>query len=157
MEPIQFHVEYDPPALGMAHVPIKVAGPGTLTLEAGGLHVCAAKAKTGGLLALFALGTLVFVGFLVAREHLGLGTSGAGLAVTGGLVLTAFLRKKAGLGKPVEYHYPWKSLAKLSYDANKGCLIVVLKGKRPAGGLFVKAPKGAPLEQALRSKLAERG
>ncbi len=64
--------------------------------------------------------------------------------------------KRRRLGEPVEYRYPWKHLKKLDYDANKGCLILVLKGKRPTGGLFVKQPKDSPLELLLRRQLAER-
>jgi len=150
------NVEFRPPAIGSTQVPIKITGPGTLELRAEGLHVVGAKVATRGrslvvLLALVLFGTAM----VLLQRFLGLGSvsSGALAGVLGVGVLLPLLRQPAKAGERVEHLFPWANVKKVTYDGAAQCVVVVIKGMKPRGGLFIVQPVHSELQRALEQRL----
>ncbi|MBL4847339.1 MAG: hypothetical protein JKY65_17605 [Planctomycetes bacterium] len=150
------NVTFRPPALGSSFVPIKITGEGTLELRDDGLYATgAAVSGSGRALAVF-LGTLAF-GLVAAGLQTVLGldsawSGGIGAALAVGFVIP-MLRRPAKEGAPVTQLFPWKNVKRVSWDGTSECLIVVIQGMKPKGGLYVLQPKDSPLEQELKAKL----
>ncbi len=148
-------VEYCPPALGTSVVPIPITGAGTLELNDDGLHVVGAKVANNGrgaiiMLALFATMTVAMVlRFVLELE----GAVSYGGAVAGGTVLlVTMLKKPAKVGERVEQRIPWANIKKVTWDALHEAIVVVVKGMKPKGGLYIRQPKGSELEAKIRAR-----
>ncbi len=153
---MSMNVEFRPPAVGSTQVPIKITGPGTLELRAEGLHVVGAEVATRGrslivLLALVLFGTAM----VLLQRVLGLNSaaSGAISGVLGVLVLLPMLRQPAKAGARVEHLFGWSNVKKVTYDGAAQCLVVVIKGMKPRGGLFIVQPPGSELQQAIEQRI----
>lgn len=148
-------VTFRPPAIGSRVVPIRLTGAGTLDLTDEGIHVTAAEAGGRGRGLLIVLG-LIAAGVVVAimrNSGFGEGLSyGAGAGL--GLVLIQVLRMAAPEGERAEKLFPWGNIKKVTYDATTECMIVVVKGMKPKGGLYVLQPKDSPLQKQIEKHLA---
>lgn len=153
------HVEFRPPAVGTSQVPIKITGPGTLQLDDVGLQVVGAEVANRGRSLVFLLAVLVFAVVMVTLQRtlsLSSTVSGAIAGVAGALVLIPVLRAPAKAGAPIEICFPWENVKKITYDGASQCLVVVIKGMKPNGGLFVAQPPGSELQRQLEARLAAR-
>ncbi len=116
-------------------------------------------AKTGGRMFRIVLGAIAFVAcMVVVRQFLNLPSSvGYGVsAAVGGTLLLSALRVPSASGQSVELHYAWENLRKVTYDHSMHCLVLVFKGKKPKGGLYVVQPPNSPLEHSLKERLQAR-
>ncbi|HGG57113.1 MAG TPA: hypothetical protein ENK31_04900 [Nannocystis exedens] len=148
-------VEFFPPALGVSVVPIPITGPGTLQLEEDGLRVVGAKVANRGRGALVMLAIFATVTFLIVlRYFLGITSSWSygGAAASGGALLMMMLKKPAKIGEEVRCTFPWSKIKKVSWDQLSECLVVVVKGMKPKGGLYIRQPKNSELEAAIRAR-----
>lgn len=150
-------VTFRPPAVGNRIVPIRYTGAGTLDLRDDGIHVTAAHTKGRGRGALAVLSLLAMAALAYVLQHV------LGLApfltygLIGGLaagVWIPVLRKPAGEGERVEQTFPWKNIKKITWDATSECMVIVVKGMKPKGGLYVLQPKNSPLQQQVEKHLA---
>jgi hypothetical protein len=151
-----FDIELQPPALPHSHRPIPIAGPGKLTLRDDGLLVSAAKA-TGSARKVLAIASILGLSALymmVERSHgLLMTLLGACAIGAGWVVVDRALARRAEVGEPVEHFFAWKHVQKLVWEQASGCLIVLIKGGRPEGGVYVAVPKDSPIEAAIRARM----
>lgn len=149
-------VEFRPPAIGSTQVPIKITGPGTIELREDGLHAVGAEVAERGRALAVLVGLGVFcVGMVLLKSQLGLGSgASAGIsAAAGAIILLPSLRKPAKAGEPMELSFPWSNVKKVMYDGAAQCLVVVIKGMKPKGGLFIVQPANSDLERAIAARL----
>lgn len=149
-------IELRPPAMGTHHAPIALTGPGTLELRDDGLHVTASAVANRHRGLLFVAGILGFaVTWVALRRVFDVGDfASRAIAIAVGVgVFLPLMRRPAKLGAPREMVFPWKNVAKITWDGSSQCLVVVIKGMKPSGGLYVLAPEGSPLEATLRARL----
>ena len=148
-------VVYRPPAVGATQVPIPITGKGTLSFENEGLKVNALKVASRG------RGLLIVVAFIAAilvivllRQAFGLDTTySTGIGGGVGLLLIQALRKPAKEGEAVEQLFPWAKVRKVAWDSSVECLVVVIKGMKPKGGLYIVQPKDSALERRISEHL----
>lgn len=152
-------VTFRPPSVGNTVVPIRYTGAGTLDLEDDGIHVTAARATGRGRGALAAV-TLIAMGVLgYVLQHVAGLSSFVTYGIIGGLaagVWIPVLRKPAQEGERVEQIFPWANIKKVTWDATTECMIVIVKGMKPKGGLYVLQPKESPLQKQIEKHLASQ-
>jgi hypothetical protein len=151
-------VEYRPPPFGTTQVPIKITGAGTLELSESGLRVVGAAVASRGRALVFLLGMLVLGVLMVTLQSLGVSQVRAQIigAAAGMAFLFPLLRKPATAGAPVELQVPWGNVKKIVYDGLAQCMVIVIKGMKPSGGLFVVQPPDSPLQRELAARIAAR-
>ena len=148
-------VEYCPPALGTTVVPIPITGQGTLEIGDDGLRVVGAKVANGGRGALIMLVLVAMISVaVILRTVLGIESSWSYGGVVGGgaALLTVMLRRPAKVGERVEQTIPWGNIKKVSWDALHESLVVVVKGMKPKGGLYIRQAKDSELEATIRRR-----
>lgn len=137
-------------------MPIKITGPGTLDLRDDGIHVVGHQVANNGRALLFLLALFgSVVTFVVAKMALGLsdGMSGGVSTVMFAGMVGAMLKRPAQDGAKVEQVFAWSKVKKVVYDAGSECLVVVVKGMKPSGGLFIVQPMDSALEQEIKARL----
>jgi len=151
------NVTFRPPAVGNTVAPIRYTGAGTLDLRGDGIHVAAARA-TGRSQGAWAVATFVAMAALgyVLQHVVGL-SAFVTYAIIGGSAVAVWvpvLRKPAQEGERVETLFPWAKIKKVTWDATSECMVVVVKGMKPKGGLYVLEPKDSPLQKQVEKHLA---
>ena len=151
---LSLQVEFRPPAIGSTQVPIRITGPGTIELRDDGLHVGGARVALRGRSAALLVAILLFTGAVVwFGKQLDTDLT-IFAAVSGGLLLLALLRMPAKAGKPIEQVFPWANIKRVSYDGATQCVVVMIKGMKPKGGLFIVQPPHSELERSIAARLA---
>lgn len=147
-----------PPPVAKVYAPIKVTGKGTLEVEDDGLHVSgftvgSSPGRTFGI-----IGGLVVFGVVlwVAAGMVGLSTKVSTLIAmaAAAAVFIPVSRMPAKEGEPITHVFPWGNVKKVVWDSPSECLVVVIKGMSPKGGLFILQPEGSELQQRLEAKIA---
>ena len=151
------NVTLRPPPLGNTHVPIKMTGDGQLEIRDDGLFVTASEVASKGrglFLVLALIGSVATM--VVLRGALGLeGSVSTGVSAgVGGAILLPMMKKPAQSGAPISRLFPWKHVKKVTWDATTECLVVVIKGTKPKGGLYIVQPNDSDLQKELVAKLA---
>jgi hypothetical protein len=52
--------------------------------------------------------------------------------------------------------YPWPSIRKVRYDDPRGALVLLIKGAKPKGELFIRQPKDSPLQREIEAQLTQQ-
>ncbi len=142
-------VVYDPPGMGQSRVPNPISGDGTLAVTDDGIAVEGNKSHDVSFLAL-----LAFLASLALGIYFDLGTNiTVVIALTAiGIVAATRLRSK----KRIQVHYPWSAIRKMRYDTKRGALVLLIKGAKPKGELFIRQPADSPLQRDLAARLAAK-
>ncbi|RLB48657.1 MAG: hypothetical protein DRJ42_22740 [Deltaproteobacteria bacterium] len=151
-------IQLRPPPIGTAHAPIKITGSGTLEMEDDGLHITgfAIAGSTGRTLGIV-LGILTFsvvVTLMTSIFDLATRTSSVIAIAAAAPVFLAATRKAAKEGERVSQVFPWANVKKVTWDSGSECLVVVIKGMDPKGGLFILQPQDSELQRELEAKVA---
>jgi hypothetical protein len=148
-------VEYRPPDIGTTEVPIEITGPGTLDIRRDGLQVVGATVRSSGRARGYVVGVIgLIVVYVLAQHLLGMdGVSPYALAIMAGGLLKRFSPGPAEAGVRTARLFPWKKIKRISYDADAGCVVVVIRGMRPRGGLYILSEEGSNLHISLDSTL----
>ena len=142
-------VVYDPPGMGNTRVPNPIAGEGTITIGDGGIVVVGNKSRDVSLLAVLAF--FVALGVGIAFD-LGVRlVAGIAVAAIGAVAATRFVGKRR-----IEVHYPWSAIKKVRYDAQRSAVVLLIKGAKPKGELFIRRAENSPLQRELEARLADR-
>jgi len=140
-------VVYDPPGMGSTRVPNPISGEGTLRVADDGLHVVGKKSLDVSM-----LGAVGVVATILLGAYFGLG-----VPIIGGLavgVIAAVTAVRFTGKKQIEVHYPWSTVRSIRYDEQRGAVVLLIKGAKPKGELFIEQPKGSPLHDELQRRLA---
>ncbi len=149
-------VQFRPPGIGNTQVPIKLTGEGSVTLTEEGLIA------TGKKVAGFGRGLLLIAAFLGCATVVALldqhfefpSIVRYALAGSIGLAILPFFRRPAREGEPMSLSIPWSNIKKVAWDGTSQCLMIVVRRMKPKGALYIVAPNGSPLEQAIRERLS---
>jgi len=159
--PVTRAIELAPPHVGARHAPLPLAGSGSLTLEEDALVVTASRLSKTWISHVVLASVLFFgVGGPLVFEVIGLGKAlgtTLGIALVGGLVAWAVKRGRASKGVPMTVRVPRSNVRTMDRDPHTECLVIVVAGMSPSGGIFVCAPPDSILEEELRSWFAWPG
>lgn len=146
----RMQVEFDPPGMGTARVPNPISGSGTLAVREDGIEVVGHKSRDVSFLGALGVVASILVG---AWFQLGvpiiLGLASAIIAIAGAVRFTG--------KKRIEVVYPWKAVRSVRYDDPRNALVLLIKGAKPKGELFIRQPKGSPLHDEMQRRLAGKG
>lgn len=151
-------VVYDPPGMGTTRVPNPISGEGTLAIGPEGLTVVGRKRRDLSAVAVLAALAAVALGvYLVTSMGLS-DTLARRLSIAMALGAVALITSLRFTGNTqIEVHYPWNTVRKLRYDNERGALVLLIKGAKPQGELFIRQTKDSPLQRELEARLAQQG
>ncbi len=145
MEPLQ--VEYNPPGMGSTRMPNPIAGQGTFATSPSGIDVVGYKSRdVSGLGALAVVASILLGAWLEFPMEL--------ILVATGLIIAGVTALRFTSKKQIQVHYAWDNVRSIRYDDPRGSVVLLVKGAKPKGELFIKHPKGSPLHDELQRHLA---
>lgn len=148
-------VTFRPPAIGNSVVPIKLTGEGSIAFTDGGFTVTGRRAASSGrgLLILASIICYAVLSVLLQRKfglsNLVSNSIGAGVGST---FLVRALRAPVAEGGELSHTYSWSNVKKVTWDGTSECLIIVIKGAKPKGGLYILAPYGSSLQREIEHR-----
>lgn len=148
METIQ--VEFDPPGIGTARVPNPISGSGTLAIGENGIDVVGQKSRDVSLLGAIGVVGTILIGAWFQLDVPIIGAIAAG--VIAAVTAVRFTGKKR-----IEVQYPWSAVRSVRYDDERGAVVLLIKGAKPKGELFIRGPKGSPVHDEMQRRLAGKG
>lgn len=143
-------VEYDPPGMGTTRVPNPISGSGTLAVTQTGIDVVGQKSRDVSFLGAIGVVAAILVG---AWFQLGVPII---VGIASGIIAAAGAARFVGK-KRIEVHYPWSAVRSVRYDDPRGAVVLLIKGAKPKGELFIRQPKGSPLHDEMQRRLAGKG
>ena len=148
-------VTFRPPAIGSSIVPIKLTGEGSIAFTDEGFTVTGRRAASSGR-GLMILASIICYAVLSALLQRKFGLSdlvsnsiGAGVGST---FLVSALRTPVAEGEERSHTYSWSNVKKVTWDGTSECLVIVIKGAKPKGGLYILAPHDSALQREIEHR-----